>query len=124
MPWTTDNYPPSMKSIKSSAKRERAIHIANAILERTGDEGMAIATAQKRIKSFTKTSTDLSVDYTHTPIKPINKPATIAAGLVGMGLVGYALYRVMSNPNALMPITGALLAAFAGDAALQYARKQ
>lgn len=63
MPWTTDNYPPSMKSIKSPVKRERAIHIANAILERTGDEGMAIATAQKRVKSFKKTAGDIKYKF-------------------------------------------------------------
>lgn len=62
MPWTTDNYPNSMKNL-SSVKRERAIHIANAILERTGDEGMAIATAQKQVKSFKKTAEDIKYKF-------------------------------------------------------------
>lgn len=76
MPWTTNNYPNSMKSIKSPLKRERAIHIANAILERTGDEGMAIATAQKRVKSFKKTAGDIKYKFDTIKYNPFKLLAT------------------------------------------------
>jgi len=54
MPWSEYNYPVSMKTLPSVV-RNKAIEIANAILEegRT-DEGIAIATGISRAKAWAK----------------------------------------------------------------------
>lgn len=50
MPWTKKNYPNAMKNL-SAAVRNKAIEIANAILEDgTLDEGLAIATGISKAK--------------------------------------------------------------------------
>lgn len=41
MPWTQDDYPASMKNLTPEV-REKAIEIANAILEEDEDEGKSI----------------------------------------------------------------------------------
>jgi len=41
MPWNADYYPPSMNHL-SPRVREKAIEIANALLEQGSDEGKAI----------------------------------------------------------------------------------
>lgn len=52
MPWTKSDYPPSMKNLPHEV-REKAIEIANALLEETNmDEGIAIATAISRGKDW------------------------------------------------------------------------
>lgn len=52
MPWTTKDFPNSMKNL-SEAVRNKAIEIANALLEgKNMDEGIAIATAISRAKDW------------------------------------------------------------------------
>ena len=52
MPWTKNDYPVSMKNLPTEV-REKAIDIANALLEeRDMDEGIAIATAISRAKDW------------------------------------------------------------------------
>jgi uncharacterized protein YdaT len=49
MPWTNRNYPVSMKNLPVRV-RAIAIEIANAMLERNVDEGIAIATGIKNAR--------------------------------------------------------------------------
>lgn len=49
MPWPKGEYPPSYKNLPKKL-REKAVDIANAILEESGDEGLAIATGLKRAR--------------------------------------------------------------------------
>ena len=49
MPWPKGEYPPSYKNLPKKL-REKAVEIANAILEESGDEGLAIATGLKRAR--------------------------------------------------------------------------
>jgi uncharacterized protein YdaT len=52
MPWTKSDYPVSMKNL-SDEIREKAIEIANALLDQTNmNEGIAIATAISRAKDW------------------------------------------------------------------------
>jgi uncharacterized protein YdaT len=52
MPWTKNDYPASMKNLPTGV-REKAIEIANALLEEDEmDEGIAIATAISRAKDW------------------------------------------------------------------------
>ena len=52
MPWTKNDYPASMKNLPAEV-REKAIEIANAILEEGEmDEGITIATAISRAKDW------------------------------------------------------------------------
>ena len=44
MPWSKNNYPDSMKNLTAEV-REKAIEIANALLEEDYEEGKAIAIA-------------------------------------------------------------------------------
>lgn len=53
MPWPKGDYPPSYKNLKEPL-REKAVEIANAILEESGDEGLAIATGLKRAREAMK----------------------------------------------------------------------
>lgn len=53
MPWPKGDYPPSYKNLPKSL-REKAVEIANAILEESGDEGLAIATGLKRARETMK----------------------------------------------------------------------
>lgn len=53
MPWPKGDYPPSYKNLPVPL-REKAVEIANAILEELGDEGIAIATGLKRAKEVMK----------------------------------------------------------------------
>lgn len=53
MPWYNGDYPPSYKNLPIKI-REKAVEIANAILEESGDEGLAIATGVKRAKEWAK----------------------------------------------------------------------
>jgi uncharacterized protein YdaT len=49
MPWTPDRYPSSMKYLPKPV-REKAIEIANALLEEGVDEGAAIPVAIARAR--------------------------------------------------------------------------
>jgi len=53
MPWPKGDYPPSYKNLPVPL-REKAVEIANAILEESGDEGIAIATGLKRAREVMK----------------------------------------------------------------------
>jgi uncharacterized protein YdaT len=53
MPWTSSSFKKHNKKLKGK-KATKAAHIANAILKATGNEGLAIATANKMIKKKTK----------------------------------------------------------------------
>lgn len=53
MPWTNRNYPVSMKNLPAKT-RKKAIEIANALLERKVDEGIAIATGIKNARLWLK----------------------------------------------------------------------
>ena len=53
MPWYNGNYPPSYKN-QPVPLREKAVEIANQLLEQGVDEGIAIATGLKRARIFFK----------------------------------------------------------------------
>ncbi|MBM7648515.1 uncharacterized protein YdaT [Bacillus ectoiniformans] len=50
MPWSKNDYPDSMKNLPDEV-RDKAIEIANALLEENKDEGRAIAIAIDRARS-------------------------------------------------------------------------
>jgi uncharacterized protein YdaT len=51
MPWYNGDYPPSYKNQPVNI-REKAVEIANAMLEEGEEEGIAIATGLKRAREF------------------------------------------------------------------------
>ncbi len=51
MPWTVLRYPPAMEAL-SAPVREKAIEIANALLEEGMDEGRAIRIAIAKAKEW------------------------------------------------------------------------
>ena len=51
MPWYNGDFPPSYKN-QPDHIREKAVEIANALLEDGADEGVAIATGLKRAREF------------------------------------------------------------------------
>jgi uncharacterized protein YdaT len=53
MPWYNGDYPPSYKN-QPKKLREKAVEIANEVLQSTGDEGIAIATGLKRAREYFK----------------------------------------------------------------------
>ncbi len=53
MPWYNGDYPPSYKN-QPSKLRQKAVEIANALLEEGADEGIAIATGLKRAREVFK----------------------------------------------------------------------
>ena len=53
MPWYNGNYPPSYKN-QPVLLREKAVEIANQLLEQGTDEGIAIASGLKRARIFFK----------------------------------------------------------------------
>ncbi|RVU02405.1 hypothetical protein EOD41_00240 [Mucilaginibacter limnophilus] len=53
MPWYNGDYPPSYKN-QPVKLRNKAVEIANALLEEGADEGIAIATGLKRAREFFK----------------------------------------------------------------------
>lgn len=61
MPWYNGDYPPSYKNLPVRI-RNKAVEIANAILEESGDEGLAIATGVKRAKEWAKHQEEGSSD--------------------------------------------------------------
>jgi uncharacterized protein YdaT len=53
MPWSLDRYPPAMRHLGDMA-REKAIEMANALLEEGLDEGMAIRIAIAKAKEWAR----------------------------------------------------------------------
>lgn len=53
MPWYNGDYPPSYKN-QPMKIREKAVEIANTLLEEGADEGVAIATGLKKAREFFK----------------------------------------------------------------------
>jgi len=53
MPWYNGDYPPSYKN-QPKALREKAVEIANALLQDGTEEGIAIATGLKRAREYFK----------------------------------------------------------------------
>ena len=51
MPWTKENYPVSMKNL-STPVRNKAVEIANALLEDGKEEGSAIAIATAKAEEW------------------------------------------------------------------------
>lgn len=51
MPWTSRNYPESLKNFRAEV-RSKAVEIANALLQEGYDEGKAIAIATERAKEW------------------------------------------------------------------------
>lgn len=51
MPWNKRDYPPSMKNLEPQV-RNKAIEIANALLEDGSEEGRAIAIATAKAKEW------------------------------------------------------------------------
>lgn len=51
MPWTSKDYPPSYKN-QPAKIRNKAVEIANAMLEEGVEEGIAIATGLKNAREF------------------------------------------------------------------------
>lgn len=51
MPWTRTDYPPSLKNLMAPV-RNKAIEIANALLEEGHDEGRAIAIATAKAEEW------------------------------------------------------------------------
>jgi len=57
MPWSKEDYPLSYKN-QPVKVREKAVEIANALLEDGTDEGVAIATGLKRARELIKDKTN------------------------------------------------------------------
>lgn len=53
MPWYNGDFPPSYKN-QPTELREKAVEIANALLEEGVDEGIAIATGLKQARKYFK----------------------------------------------------------------------
>jgi uncharacterized protein YdaT len=53
MPWSTENYPISMKNMKPEI-RAKAIEIANRVLEQDGDDAKAIRIGISRAKAWSR----------------------------------------------------------------------
>jgi uncharacterized protein YdaT len=51
MPWNNSDFPPSYKN-QPVKLREKAIEIANKLLEEGAEEGIAIATGLKKAREF------------------------------------------------------------------------
>lgn len=67
MPWTNNDYPPSMKNLPVRARR-KAVEIANALLEDGYEEGRAIAIATAKAKEWNE-------EHPAQPGKPLREPA-------------------------------------------------
>lgn len=51
MPWSKNDYPPSMKNLEPRV-RKKAVEIANALLEDGNEEGRAIAIATAKAQEW------------------------------------------------------------------------
>src|ERR1700710_353285 len=61
MPWYNGNFPPSYKN-QPIPLREKAVEIANQLLEQGTDEGIAIATGLKQARLFFKKQATMPTD--------------------------------------------------------------
>lgn len=61
MPWYHGDYPPSYKN-QPIKLREKAVEIANALLEDGAEEGIAIATGLKQARLFFKNKKNKATD--------------------------------------------------------------
>ena len=61
MPWYNGDYPPSYKN-QPRYLRDKAIEIANEIIQESGDEGLAIATGLKRARQYFEDHPDEKTD--------------------------------------------------------------
>jgi uncharacterized protein YdaT len=61
MPWYHGDYPPSYKN-QPLKIREKAVEIANALLQEGVEEGVAIATGLKKAREYFKDSNNKNVD--------------------------------------------------------------
>jgi len=57
MPWSKHDYPPSMKNLEPRV-RNKAVEIANALLEEDYDEGRAIAIATAKAQEWDENHPD------------------------------------------------------------------
>lgn len=57
MPWSAGDYPASMKNLDPKVRR-KAIEIANAVLDETGDEGKAISIGISKAKGSAEKKAD------------------------------------------------------------------
>ncbi|MFP4287484.1 MAG: DUF2188 domain-containing protein [Candidatus Izemoplasmataceae bacterium] len=71
MPWTLNDYPNAMKNLEQEVK-EKAIEIANELVEEGYEDGRAISIAIDRAKNwFSNRGESVSDDVTHR-LKPSN----------------------------------------------------
>ena len=61
MPWYNGDYPPSYKN-QPRYLRDKAVEIANEIIQESGDEGLAIATGLKRARQYFEDHPDEKTD--------------------------------------------------------------
>ena len=54
MPWTAQSFRNKHNKMLTDTQAKKAAEIANAILKKTGDEALAIKTANKRVKAKRK----------------------------------------------------------------------
>jgi uncharacterized protein YdaT len=64
MPWYHGDYPPSYKN-QPVRLREKAVEIANALLEDGVEEGVAIATGLSQARRFFKNKENKDADENH-----------------------------------------------------------
>lgn len=57
MPWYNGDFPPSYKN-QPLKLREKAVEIANALLEEGAEEGIAIVTGLKRAREYFRNKKD------------------------------------------------------------------
>jgi uncharacterized protein YdaT len=69
MPWYNGDYPPSYKN-QPIKLREKAVEIANALLEEGAEEGIAIATGLKKARDVLKEMKDANRKKTISKHKP------------------------------------------------------
>jgi uncharacterized protein YdaT len=65
MPWYNGDYPPSYKN-QPAPLREKAVEIANQLLEQGAQEGIAIATGLKRARLFFKQQSGRRLSHKRT----------------------------------------------------------
>lgn len=116
MPWDESSFAKHNRGF-GRAERTKAAHIANAVLKRTGDEGMAIATANKLAKRATGGSiwdqmppvgllkSPIAGRTDHIPLAPESDsyviPADVVSGLgQGNSMAGGAILdQVFGGPQ-------------------------
>lgn len=65
MPWYHGDYPPSYKN-QPVQLREKAVEIANKLLESGAEEGVAIATGLKQARAYFKKAAAITTIKKHT----------------------------------------------------------